>query len=91
MSGRKLTKSEYALQQMIGLFGELLLQLDEAGFTLPYRDVFRFGDLENIDYLVLRDLNTGALPFEEWAEESLHTGEVQSSYTRETGCGGDSI
>jgi len=29
-----------------------------------------------IKYLVLRYLNTGASPFEEWAEEWLHEGEV---------------
>jgi hypothetical protein len=34
--------------------------------------VFRFCQLENIDYLVLRYVNTGALPFEEWAEEWLY-------------------
>jgi hypothetical protein len=76
MSGRHLTQSEYALQQVVELFGNLLFQLEEAHLTHTYRTVFRFCQLQNIDYLVLRYLNTGALPFEEWAEEWLHVGEV---------------
>jgi hypothetical protein len=40
---------------------------------------------------VLRYLNTGALPFEEWAEECLFDGEVQSTFTSETDSGGDLI
>jgi len=76
MSGQRLTQSEYALQQIVVLFGKLLSQLAEAGLTLTYHDVFRFCKLENIDYVVLRYLNTGTSPFEEWAEEWLHEGEV---------------
>jgi hypothetical protein len=37
--------------------------------------VFRFCDLENIEYLVLRYLNTGTLPCEEFSEEWLFDGE----------------
>ena len=76
MSGQHLTQSEYALQQVVELFGNLLFQLEEARLTRTYQTVFRFCQLENIDYLVLRYLNTGALPFEEWAEEWLFDGEV---------------
>jgi hypothetical protein len=76
MSGRRLSQSEYALQQVVVLFGELLLQLEEAGLTCTYQDVFRFCELQNIHYLVLRYVNTGAGPFQEWAEEWLHDGEV---------------
>ena len=76
MSGARLSQSEYALQQIVVLFGELLIQLDAAGLTHTYRDVFRFCELENIGYLVLRYVNTGAGPFEEWDEEWLHEGEV---------------
>jgi hypothetical protein len=76
MSGQRLTQSEYALQQVVKLFGNLLFQFKEAHLTHTYRTVFRFCQLENIDYLVLRYLNTGALPFEEWAEEWLFDGEV---------------
>jgi hypothetical protein len=76
MSGRHLTESQYALQQVVVLFGELLSQLVEACLTHTYRVVFRFCKLKNIDYLVLRYFNTGAPPFEEWAEEWLHDGEI---------------
>jgi hypothetical protein len=76
MSGQHLTQSEYALQQVVELFGNLLIQLEEAHLTHTYQVVFRFCQLENIEYLVLRYLNTGALPFEEWAEEWLFDGEV---------------
>ena len=76
MSGRRLTQSEYALQQVVEPFGELLSQLAEACLTHIYCAVFHFCKLKNIDYLVLRYLNTGALPFEEWAEEWLFDGEV---------------
>jgi hypothetical protein len=71
-----LTQSEYALQQVVELFGNLLFQLEEAHLTHTYQTVFRFCQLENIDYLVLRYLNTGALAFKEWAEEWLYDGEV---------------
>jgi len=76
MSGRHMTQSEYALQRVIGLFGDLLYQLEEAHLTHTYRVVFHICQLENIDYLVLRYLNTGALPFEEGAEQWSHQGEV---------------
>jgi hypothetical protein len=36
----------------------------------------RYYELENINYLVLRYLNTGVGPFEEFAKEWLHNGEV---------------
>jgi hypothetical protein len=44
-----------------------------------------------MDYLVLRYLNTGALRFEEWAEEWLFDEEVWSSFTSETDSGDVSI
>jgi hypothetical protein len=76
MSGSHLTQSEYALQQVVELFGNLLIQLDEAHLTHTYQVVFCFCQRESIKYLVLRYLITGALPFEEWAEEWLLDGEV---------------
>jgi hypothetical protein len=76
MSGGHLTQSEYALQDVVVLFEEPLLQLHEAGLTDTYQDFFRFCKVENIDYLVVRYLNTSASPFEEWAEEWLHDGQV---------------
>jgi len=36
-------------------------------------------------------LDTRVQPFEEWAEEWLHDGEVESTNMRETGFGGDLI
>jgi len=65
--------------------------LEEAGLTHTYRDVVHFCKLEIIDYLVLRYLNTGAPPFEEWAEEWMNDGEAYTSYTREKVFGGDLI
>jgi hypothetical protein len=76
MSGQPLSTYEYALQQCVVLFGELFNQLEEAGLTHTYRNVFRFCKLKYIDCLVLRYLNTGQPPFEEWAEQWLHDGEV---------------
>jgi len=75
-SGQRLTQSEYTLQQIIVLFRELLSQLVEVGLTHTYHDVFRVGELKYIDYVVLGYVNTGELPFKEWAEEWLHKGEV---------------
>jgi hypothetical protein len=76
MSGQHLTQSEYALQLVVELFGNMLLQLEEAHVIHTYRMVFRFCSLENIDYLVLRYVNTVGLPFEGWAEEWLFDGEI---------------
>jgi len=67
MSGQQLTQSEYALQCIVESFGDLLFQLAEAGLTHTYLDVFGFCELENIGYMDLRYLKTGALPDEEWA------------------------
>jgi hypothetical protein len=50
--------------------------LEEEHLTHTNRVVFRFCQLENIDNPVLRYLITGALPFEEWAEEWLFDREV---------------
>jgi hypothetical protein len=76
MSVGHLPQSEYALQQVVELFGNLLMQLKESHLTHTYQLVFHFCQVENIDYVVLRYLNTGALPFEEWAEEWRFDGEV---------------
>jgi hypothetical protein len=61
---------------MVELFRNLFSQLEEARLTHIYPVVFRFCELENIDYLGLRYLNTGALPFKEWAEEWHFDGKV---------------
>ena len=69
MPGHRLTQCEYALQQVVEWFGNLLFSLDKQRLTHIYRVVFHFCELEGIGYLVLRYLNTGALPFEEFSEE----------------------
>jgi hypothetical protein len=76
MSGAHLLPYQYALHKVFVLFGELLIQLDEADFTYTYCDVLRYCELENIHYLVLRYVNTGAGPYEEWAEHWLLVWEV---------------
>ena len=76
MPVHRLTHSEYALQQVVESFGNLLFSLHEHNLIHTYRLVFRIAELENIDYLVLRYLNTGLLPFEEFSEERLFDGEI---------------
>ena len=75
MPGHRYTQSEYALQRVVVIFGNFLYSLQEHHQTHTYRVVFHFCQLEGIDYLVLRYLNTGALPFEEFSEEWLYDGE----------------
>jgi len=76
MPGHHYTPAEYALQQKVESFGRLLSELEEHRLTHIYAVVFLFCQLENIDYLVLRYINTGALPFEEYSEEWLFDGEA---------------
>jgi hypothetical protein len=76
MPGHQYTSAESALQQKVESFARLLLELEEHRLTHIYTVVFRFCQLENIDYLVLRYLNTGALPFEEFSEEWLFDREI---------------
>jgi hypothetical protein len=76
MPGHQYTPAEYALQRIVDSFGKLPFELEEHRLTHIDAVVFRFCQLENIDYLVLRYLNTGALPFEEYSEEWLFDGEI---------------
>jgi len=76
MPGHQYTQAEYALQKVIESFGNVLFELAEHHFTHIYAVVFRFCQLENTDQLVLRYLNSGALPYEEFSEEWLYDGEV---------------
>jgi len=76
MPGHQYTPAEYALQQKVESFGRLLSELAEHSVTHIYAVVLHFCRLENIDYLVLRYINTGASPFEEFSEEWLFDGEV---------------
>jgi hypothetical protein len=50
--------------------------LAEHHLTHTYAVVFRFWQQQHIDYLVLRDLNSSALPFEEFSEEWLFDSEA---------------
>jgi len=65
----RLTQSESALQQVVESFGNNLFSLEEHGSTHMYQVVLRYIELENIDYLVLWYLNTGAPPLEGLSEE----------------------
>jgi hypothetical protein len=76
MPGHQYTQAEYALQQKVESFGRLLSELEEHRLGHTYAVVFRWCQLENIDYLVLRYINTGALPYEEFSEEWLFDGEA---------------
>jgi hypothetical protein len=76
MPGHKYTPAQYALQRIVESLGNLLFEFAEHRLTHTYAVVFRFSRIENIDYLVLRYLNTGALPFEEFSEEWLFDDEV---------------
>jgi len=76
MPGHPYTPYQYAPQRIVECFGKLLSELEEHHLTHTYSVVLLFSQLENIDYLVLRYLNTGALPFEEYFEEWLFDGEI---------------
>jgi hypothetical protein len=76
MPGHQYTPAESALQRVVGSFGNLLFELAKHHLTHTYAVVIRFCQLENIDYLLLRYLNTGALPFEEFSEEWLYDREA---------------
>jgi hypothetical protein len=53
--------------------------------------VFHFCELENIGFLVMRYLNTGALPFEEFSEDELFDGEELVTSISEMVAGGGFI
>jgi len=76
MPGHQYTPAEYTLQKILECFGNLLSELEELHLTHTYSVVFCFCQLEGIDYLVLRYLNTGALPIEEYSKEWLFDGEA---------------
>jgi hypothetical protein len=75
MPGHPYTQAEYALQKVVQSLGNLLFELAEHRLSHTYAVVFRFCQLENIDCLVLRYLNTGALRYEECSKEWLFDGE----------------
>jgi len=75
MPGHRYTPAEFALQRTVALFGDLLFTLHEHNLIHIYQVVYRFVQLEILDYLVLRYLNTGSLPFEEFSEDSWYDAE----------------
>jgi hypothetical protein len=60
MPAHQYTQAEYTLQKVVGSFGNLLFELGKHLQDHTYGVVFRFCQHKNIDYLVLRYLNTGA-------------------------------
>jgi len=76
MPGHRYTPYEYALQKVVELFGNLLYSLHEHNLHHTYNVVLLFTQLENINYLVLRYLNTGLLPFEEFSEDQSFSEET---------------
>jgi hypothetical protein len=71
MPGHHSAPAEFVLRRIVESFGNHLFQLEELHLTHIYRVVFCFCKDKNIGYLVLRYLNTGALPFEEFSEDWL--------------------
>jgi hypothetical protein len=76
MPGHSYTPAEYAMQQVVESFGNFLFELSEHHLTHTYAVVFCVCQFENIDYLVMQYLNTGALPFKECSKECLFDDEV---------------
>ena len=76
MPGHRYKPSEYALPQIVQTFGNLLYTLEEYHSTHTYQVVSRFCELEAIDYMLLRYLNTGVKPVEEFSDNWLFDGEM---------------
>jgi len=87
MPGHHYTQSEYALQKAVESCGNVLFELDEQHLIHTYRVVLCFTPLDGIDYLLVRNLSTRLLPFEEYCEKWLFDGEVCSSLTLVTDFG----
>jgi hypothetical protein len=76
MPGHHYTPAMFALQRIVEAFGNVPYQSEEAHLTKTYRADFRICKLENIEYLVLTYLNTGALPHKEFIDDWLFDGEA---------------
>jgi len=59
MAGHQYTPAEYTLQWILKSFGDLLFQSKEYQLAHMYHVVSCFCELQNVDYVVLRYLNTG--------------------------------
>ena len=84
---QQLTQSEFALEQTVDSFGNLLFQLEELHLTHTYGVVFRFCELEIVRFLALGYLITGTLQFEQFSKEWLFNREVWFSFISETDFG----
>jgi len=67
------------LQKIAHSVGNLLFELDAHHVTHTYTVVFHFCQLENIDFLVLRYLNTSVLLLDGFSEEWLFDEELYCS------------
>jgi hypothetical protein len=76
MPAQYMSPAEFAMQCLVKNFGNLPFTLEEHCLTLIYCVVYDFCELVNFDYLVLRYLNTNAVPYKEFAKEWVHEGEV---------------
>jgi hypothetical protein len=76
MPGHPYTPAQYALQRVVKRFSNLLFEFAQHHLTNTYAVVFCFCQFENIDSLVLRYLDTGAIPFEGFSEERVFDHEV---------------
>jgi len=63
MPGQHYTPAEDALQMIVEIFRNLLSELKENHSTNTCRVVLLSWQLDNIDYLWLRYINTGGVPF----------------------------
>jgi hypothetical protein len=81
MSGHHYTPAEYTLQQAVECRSNLFVQLEELRLFHINRVVFHSCESDNIGCLVLRYLNTGALPFQEVSQNWLYDDEAQSLST----------
>jgi hypothetical protein len=75
MPGHYYTQAEYALQQIVECFSNMLFELAEHRETHSYAVVVCFCEQDSIDYVVVRYLNTGTLSSEEYSKEWLCDGE----------------
>jgi hypothetical protein len=69
--GHQYTPTKNALQRVLETFGNLLFSLAKHHLSHYYTLLCCSCELESIDYLVLKYLNTGALPWVKYSEQML--------------------
>jgi hypothetical protein len=82
-----LAPAVFTLQWIVESVGTLLFQLEERDLTYTCSVVICCCEFNNVDYLGLRYLNNGALPFKEFSEDWLFDGMALCTFTMVTGCG----